>query len=725
MDHSPQQIIANLCQEAGIGTIILLNPFSYMGIRRLENVVQELRNTLPQNCQIYLGGAEETVCASVLGPATGEGILVADTLESPSIAQSTGRALYIPIAHNTVAPLEERRLLASLLSVWQCEDAIEILLPGQTRDRTSSSWDPDWTIVVAPGTTDHDLRTTIDERIQRLGCANVTLTGDLFGPELWPEKSVLISWLDALKRDCATISVAIQDGPQVLEESLLQELHGLGLNKFCLRLSPSDLVPEKTGILSDMIAACREAHVACTMRGSLVTKEASWQKVRELWMLCDRIGLDLVEMLGATRNVGNDGWCGALCGVLSQQPSLFFEYRCARRHLELTKAHPEMYGKPHPSLLAFYREKCEHTRNRVLGELSHRCVLKRDLTTVQQVSREVKSELTGISSGLLRLSGKRTHEPHIAASTASQGHCSDTAIIVVAQNNPYNVRLCLHSIFLYTDHCYDLFVVDCGNVQSSCAAAPSPGRFTYDRLPRQGLKSFVTAWAIDRVWGNNQYRYVLLLDSNACALEADWLSEMIAELEQSSDIGVVGIRCDELNYKRDEGAAYLLRYVLSPGWMQGMGLRPPQTPEDLVQQLSATGTSCLAELTGWVQLYRGDVLRRIGLPIVDDTRLKHNHWDSELPMRAVACGYKTSGSSTARNKLHYFGKYYDSGIAGVSSYADDINGVRKWLGDNGHTALAELLRENTGECKGVQPSYYDWCCDASRSVVDNSAELPS
>jgi len=378
---------------------------------------------------------------------------------------------------------------------------------------------------------------------------------------------------------------------------------------------------------------------------------------------------------------------------MSKPQSILNEFNKMYLKLQLADINHGSNTMLHPSLRALYRVTFNHVRDYTLNGLSRHGVLGLQNHNFDKICELAAKDLNNLFEAINEVTDQYIQVASTPDTDTLKTPHLDVAVIVVAANNHMHLKLCLNSIAMYTNIPYDLYVIDCGSRVSSIDNMVCSGQLKYERLHNSRLKSFATAWGIQRAWC---HKYVVILNSNVCAIASDWLKEMIAELEESDDIGAIGIHYGgQLDYETQETARHLRDYVLSDRWYKSLRHASEEKDNDLLNRLSVNGKTCFSELTGVIQIYPGHMLRRIGVPIVDDRILKHTHWDSELSMRALASGYEIKNSKTASLKLKFFGERYNSGIPDVSSYMAFVEQDRSWLSRNGYENLALLLVEET------------------------------
>ena len=697
-DTSPYQLIKNLCQNLGIRELVLLNLFDCMGQRKVETIIKKFHGTIGDICNISIGGVTETICSNLYGDINIKDIHVLKTLDHINHGFGEENSYQIPIGGNV-----SNSNLASILELVGSIDRIEVVLPKQKTK--VDTWNEDWTTIVAPNTSGDSLINTIERQIKHLRCNSITLVGDIFDTSIWPDKNDFMAWLTLLNQRVPLFNIVLSTPARLVDKTFVKELYSLGITHYELQLSPSCTLPSKRDLIFNLIDTYREKGIYTSCRGNLLTEASSWAEARDAWKMCDRIGCDFLEMLGTVLHIGKEGWCGNLCRLLSSNFSLLSEYRAALKYIRIVEQQPEIHNHLHSSIIAFHRTKLNQARNWILSEISSYGVLDLDNNIITNIGQKATAQLLSVSETLTNAINTKCKKTIVAKNLSDNTDRSRVAMIVVTKNNDSMLHLCLNSIYLHTNCSYDLYITDCGNLQCDINGIQYRGRFNYEYLPRKRLKSFATAIGLMNAW---EYDYILILSSNTCVIADNWLEEMLIELNIDSKIGAIGAYSNELDYNKDKYVAYLREYVLSSNWRTELGQDTSMRDDFLQDRLIKKGTSRLIGLAGYAQMYKGNVLRRIGLPVTEDRILKHEHWDSELSMRVLGYGYTIKDSPTIRNKLKYFTEVHCSRIPEVSLYEKLVEADRKWLVDNGHNGLAVLLDKNYNQSEVMHPCYYNW-----------------
>ena len=710
---SPYQTIKKICRQFGIRTLVLLNLFDYVGQRRAKIIIERLHNVVDSTYRICLGGVTETVCSDLFKESKTRGVCVLKTLEQLDNESTDINTRCIPIGNHVSNEIDSDQVFTSIFESINRVDRIELLL--STQEQTGQHrWCPEWMEVIDTNSTGDFIINTIEKHIQRLDCNSIMLTGCIFGSSIWPNKSAFISWLISLNQRNPILNIVLSTPPLSFDKAFANELHQCGVTQYELQLSPSCTLPSQKDLIYRMVDICIESGITPAYNGNLITEKSSWIDVRNAWNMCDRIGGDFIEMLGTIPHIGENGWCGDLCRLLSRT-SLLFEYRRAVKHIKIAEQHPELYNHQHSSITDFHRAKLDQTRNLILGKISNYGISNFNDKTIEYIAQKVATELTNISETLISMTSTDKGGVNTSEKLTTKVDSPNVAIIVTTENNESMLHLCLSSIYLYTNHPYDLFVIDCGTMPSHCSDIQCRGRFSYEHIPRKRLRSFSVASGLLKAWS---YDYILILSANACVIADGWLDDMLNDLNTNPKIGAVGLCLGRLDYKKNknEEVAHLHKFVLSADWQRELGYNPYATNDDLMRLLTKEGTSCFMELDGRVQMYKGNILRRIGLPIVQDSILKHKYWDSELSMRVICCGYDIKDSQAAWEKTIHFGEMSFSRIPGISFHEEFIKNNRKQLIKKGQETLARLLDDYNSKNNIVTPYYYDWYGNKTKDV---------
>jgi len=660
--------------------LILVQPLDRLGLTGLARVYSHVAKANNGENFIYLCGASETAQAPRIHRAIPGGANVLMGSIHPALLSSLTRSI-----DSSAAPISRNPGRDESQSSLDLLDNLDVLI---RRDAGPSGvLVRDNGLVVAPDATSQALSAAMSGRRSHpprvIFCNQHPRDG-----QVEPDIAGFASWFHAAKHCFPDSRVVYQDVLRPDHPRHISGFKAAGLDEFRVELAAADLEPARHRSVIGLHRACLDSGVKVTVGGQLTDSSSSWQNVRAAWDVCDRLGLDMLQMLARTPiGAPNEraGWCGEVCQIMAADSNLFLQYR----HVQATIMDmlcPSAQEPPaNRSTITFLRHKAQQVRDLLLAELSRCGVRESELEQLRRSCAWAGSELHDVTKALEECDFRNPCAPTQFRKSASGQ--AETAVIVVAQDNPAHVNLCLNSLLFNTNRPYDLFVVDCSRREMRIEPISCRGQLFWDRLPLNRDKSFATAWGIHRA---RDYRYVLFVDSNACAIASDWLDGLISELNSSSECDVVGVHGGMLDYAKEESVLHLKNHVMSPSWRKELGLSGISDAE-LLSRLSVPGTSCFNELTGWIQLYRGDVLRRIALPIVDHPPLKNVHWDSELSMRAVACGAVLKNSEAAARSLHFFGARFDSGLGQLASYRGYVEQDARWLATNGHEFLAKFL----------------------------------
>lgn len=688
--------IAALARERRISTVVNFGILERVGLRRAQGLVERLRREIDGRCRTVMSGLVETVYPELV-TATIPGIEVVEPARylwrTPGVPESPASARVSRYVTDLGGPISSDVSLASVLTTLGVQDEIDVLFSHPRRSSAHEQDEGGWVVATDRETTASNLATTLVDRMDHLNCDRLLLAGDIVKTGLWDGVDDFSRWLGALRGSRPDLTFRLHVSPHEFVKANLADWHACGLTDVAICLSGSQLtLAERTSVQS-LARACDEIDVPIRLTGLPIRPSQSWEQVRKAWLFCDAVGADFLEMLNCCvpyHDAADSGWLGSMWQRVPELPPLLFELRKTVLQLKLSESHDRTRTALHPSVYALYWEKLESVRDMMVRGLSRCGVFGCEKSGIHQFCRLAEAHLAGLSSSLNEPVSARASDAEPPSAQPASTKVPDVAVVVMTANNHRHLTLCAHSIAEHTDHAYDLYVMDCGSLPVVSADFPCSGTVFYERVCDSGQRSLAAAWGMRQAW---HHRYVLLLNSNACALAGDWLEEMLGELEGLDDAGAIGIIGGELDYESQETSMHLRDYVLSSGWRTSLGRDPNETDHELLSRLSVKRTTRFNELTGVIQLYRGEVLRRIGVPIVDDRILKHTHWDSELSMRVLAAGYTIGKSKTASSMFKFFGQRYDSGIPGVSSYAASVRQDRSWLQNGGYEGLASRLTE--------------------------------
>ena len=197
-ENSLEQSVENLLKQTNAEKIILLNLFEYMGPRRSTYVVREIQKAAGEHCSIFLGGGIELACSEILMDSCKAGTRVLRTLPDEDNVKLEQDNLFVPIGVNEPLDQEPVRVLDAMLKSVGIEDTIEVLPSEQVSNQFINRWNSDWIIATKPDSTGNGLLDIISDRIQRLECLNIVLSGVLFRQNLWANKKDAISWIKSL-----------------------------------------------------------------------------------------------------------------------------------------------------------------------------------------------------------------------------------------------------------------------------------------------------------------------------------------------------------------------------------------------------------------------------------------------------------------------------------------------------------------------------------------------
>jgi len=407
---------------------------------------------------------------------------------------------------------------------------------------------------------------------------------------------------------------------------------------------------------------------------------STWPQVQALWRACDATSTDIVSALStATRGYPTptpEGKAEMMILWRELRP-LFDRYestlRTLRQHAQAAVAHP--------SVCCFYDAALSEARSILLRSLSRYGVLDRSADPGENIRRSVTDILTDLDEFMREDVGIQVKDP--------RGEPAEmAALVILARDNAAHLRACLHSVVRNTSWPLCCMVVDCGIRSSTTGLPPIPCQVVVRRSSPPLIKSFAAAWGLRLAW---RYKYIAFMDANAAVVGPQWLEDMIQELQPG--VGAVGIHYGgTLNYAEDANLVHLREHVTEDSWWNSLDASSStMTKAERLAKLSVSGRTCFNELTGIVQLYHGETLRRIGLPNVRHRVLKSSFWDSELSMRVLALGQAIVDSATARQKVMYFGDRGDSGIPTRGDYTCQVEQDADKLRDRNDNILADVL----------------------------------
>lgn len=258
-------------------------------------------------------------------------------------------------------------------------------------------------------------------------------------------------------------------------------------------------------------------------------------------------------------------------------------------------------------------------------------------------------------------------------------------IIVTSSNDLFYTRQCLESIRRHTNFPYEVIVVDNGSQDGTLQYLQT---LDWVMVIANKENLYAAKAARQGIEASGDSAYVLLLDSDVVVFKDGWLTDMIGQLESDEKIGAVGPKYAALFYEEDEAAAKLKEYVLDKRWLENLIGPNDISQEELLSLLTQKpphpyGPS-FNELCGWAQLYKREVIEKIGVPITDDAFFEMFFWDSEYSMRALVFGYRLENSPVVngRNpKLHHFGGrsrlFYKNPLEYIKRVEEDKQFIRK------------------------------------------------
>lgn len=195
----------------------------------------------------------------------------------------------------------------------------------------------------------------------------------------------------------------------------------------------------------------------------------------------------------------------------------------------------------------------------------------------------------------------------------------------------------------------------------------------------QGLETFK----------NSDSAYVMLLDSDVLVMKQGWLTEMVNHVDSNEQIGAIGPKYGSLFYNQDiypRGAKRVKEYLLAPQWLENLIGHNETSAEELLSILtlnpphpSNRGPS-FNELCGWCQLYKRDVIDKIGRPAWEV--FPQQFWDSEFSMRVLPLGYRLENSPVVNSpeaKVHHFGQRSSLFYRDVQQYARQIEKDKEFI----------------------------------------------
>lgn len=498
------------------------------------------------------------------------------------------------------------------------------------------------------------------------------------------------TWLEQLKR-ISYLRVGLCSRPNHMYGEHAVQLTEAGVLAFDIQLTPPLVTTARAEQVGRMVSKLRSAGIKIGAKGSLLTGEEDWDAFRAAWRWADRVGLDFIQIMGATP-IQPRGFCLRLSTERCDHANVFSRYASAKTAL---RAIGQKDDGDIGSSTEYVAKTLANVRQVLLYSLSSSGVMQEEQSFEEDWNwafQRLGQLLDEIDHGV----GQLAKIPK--KSTVLRGANPRTAVVVSANNDPTHLTWCLNSMHALTDTPYDVVVVDHGRIPIDINI-PANGKAIRIRQRTNCFRSYAVAAGLARVW---DYDYIVLMDSNACVLMSDWLVEMQDELNETPDAAVSGINYGGiLDHSRDPGAVRLKQHVCHAGWRQRFDHESSTPDDDLLNRLSVPNTSCFNELTGWVQLYRGEVLRRIGLPVIREPLLRRVHWDSEMTLRVQASGRGILHSQVAATKLHYFGERSQSGIRGETLYRAAVK------------QDVQLLRE-----KNVMFSFDDNIFDNQHTIPD-------
>jgi len=685
------QTIKTMCKNFRPNAILVLNLLSHFGHTCATQTINRLRNMTGNKYTIYLGGDIEIACAKVFE----KGFKKQNHLDS--FGKHIQQELDIEIiSAEYLFSNEMLNHLISMLKIFGIQDSLEIVLPRQKKSYLPAC-NNEWTMEIKSNHF-HKSFEAINERLKRLKCNNISISINLntLKVPIWQDKDRFVSWLSALSKQNSYVEITLLlTLPYVGKELLTELFKCCNIVKCEVQFLPLSLSSKNPESLFDIVDVCKTQGIPVANRGYLATETTTWVELQNIWQTCDRIGKNFLEILGAVPMTNKRGWCKDLCVLLSTS-KLLYEYQMTSKYLKIIKSMTDIFSYLHSSVLSFCNTRLEQAQNIIFNEISKYGISNIKYEITREAIKKIAEEITDV---------RKTFDYISINKDSKVSNCnSDIAVVIGVNNNESYLRLCLNSIYLNTERAYDLFIVDYGSVNSICDNFPTNGTLNYIHLCRPQLKSYAIALGLTKAWG---YKYIFILSANACAIQEDWLNEMIRELDASPKIGAIGLQHGKLDYHdhKDKFTSYLHKYIVAKKWRSELAPQLFPTEDDLMKRLTVENTSCFSELTGSIQLYKGHILRSIGLPIVEDHILKHHHWDSELSMRVLGCGYEIETSTTAKKKIKFFNEYNYSQIPEVSKYAIDLQQTQMWLKDNKHNKLAMFLDSNPYEKTVTVPSY--------------------
>jgi hypothetical protein len=388
-------------------------------------------------------------------------------------------------------------------------------------------------------------------------------------------------------------------------------------------------------------------------RSRIIGAEMDWRRLRLAWHACDRQGADFLEELGHARAAAAGSlpptWCGEVCRTLTSPVDVLDLYPKVRSLIGEVLHDASRTYVYRRSVANFQLARLRRVRDQLLMAVANWGSFGRRTATVDAAIAWAAAELQTMT-GEIECPG-----PAAGAGPREDSvpdHAEETpAVVVLVRDNRAALNTCLASLRLHTPGRYRLYIVDWG-YRSSGPDTGADHAF-WRRVGPDCTASFAAAYGLN--WAR-QHRYIVLLNACARAVQGDWLGDMIKELEATeTSAGMSGGPRQLLDSSSQRDAQYLKRHVMSEHWRKALRLPDDISPEEILRRLTVDDRPLFRNQRGWLHLFRGSALQRVGLPDVEDRVLRLTHWNTEFVMRMLACGWRFPPSTTAAARIAYDG----------------------------------------------------------------------
>lgn len=282
----------------------------------------------------------------------------------------------------------------------------------------------------------------------------------------------------------------------------------------------------------------------------------------------------------------------------------------------------------------------------------------------------------------------------------------EVKIVVTTCNDLFYAQQCLESIRTHTRYPHTILVVDNHSTDGTLEYLHTLEGIQIIANMENMHSAYAARQGVEAI-GNAEY--LIFTDSDVVIYEDGWLTEMVEHIDSDGQIGAIGPKCGELLFGA-ELSEIIKAYVLDKKWLERLIGPNTMSEHELLDLLTlvpqhSQGPS-FNELCGWAQMYKREVIEKIGLP--ETNAFPPNQlWDSEYSMRVLPLGYRLENSPvvlSSKAKMQHFGGRSKLFLTDPVRYAETIQADREYIRRRRCQNLIQLichtLEARSNECSG-------------------------